>query len=333
MFLRRHDCICHKRCPRHCPRVCGRSFYRAVTEQCCHYHLQKKEKLNPRRADSTRYDGFSSYQTFMSRGESPVTLGKMKSLIRIFIFITLLGTVVFLKFGRPVWNPVYIKLSGGKTVAEVVNQLESENIESRFNNLSEYRGGIIIGLKSEKILELWGTTESGEEILLKKYPFTGFSGKLGPKLRKGDMQIPEGIYQIESLNPNSSYHLSIKLNYPNDFDQKQAEKESRTNLGGDIFIHGENVTIGCIPIGNPAIEEVFYFVAKVGIGNISVIISPFDMRQDDKIIDVAENPVWVAELYGNIEAVLKKIPSQREEPAAKTVVGPVNTQNPNTACP
>ena len=87
------------------------------------------------------------------------------------------------------------------------------------------------------------------------YPMTAFSGALGPKLREGDGQIPEGVYGIEYLNPNSSYHLSLKVSYPNASDRKRAKADGRTNLGGDIMIHGKAVTIGCVPVGDDAIED------------------------------------------------------------------------------
>ena len=112
----------------------------------------------------------------------------------------------------------------------------------------------------------------------RKYEMTGFSGRLGPKLREGDGQMPEGVYGIEYLNPNSMFHLSLKVSYPNEFDRKHAAEDGRADLGGDIMIHGGNATVGCIPIGDDAIEEVFYFAAKVGIANVKVIIAPYDMR-------------------------------------------------------
>ncbi|MBR4615676.1 MAG: hypothetical protein IKO55_08730, partial [Kiritimatiellae bacterium] len=63
------------------------------------------------------------------------------------------------------------------------------------------------------------------------YPMTAFSGSLGPKLREGDGQIPEGIYGIGYLNPNSSYYLSLKVTYPNASDRARAKADGRTNLG------------------------------------------------------------------------------------------------------
>ena len=111
------------------------------------------------------------------------------------------------------------------------------------------------------------------------YPMTKFSGTLGPKLKEGDRQIPEGVYGIEYLNPNSSYHLSMKVSYPNAFDRAHAQTDGRTSLGGDIMIHGKDVTVGCVPIGDDAIEELFYFVHSVGIKNVAVVIAPYDMRK------------------------------------------------------
>lgn len=73
---------------------------------------------------------------------------------------------------------------------------------------------------------------------IKSYPILAASGSIGPKLRESDMQVPEGVYQIESLNPNSQFHLSLRVNYPNEFDREQARIDGRAQLGGDIMIHG-----------------------------------------------------------------------------------------------
>lgn len=111
------------------------------------------------------------------------------------------------------------------------------------------------------------------------YQMTAFSGTLGPKLREGDGQIPEGIYGIGYLNPNSSYYLSLKVTYPNASDKLRAKADGRANLGGDIMIHGKAVTIGCVPVGDDAIEDIFYLASAVGIKNVSVVIAPYDMRK------------------------------------------------------
>ena len=133
----------------------------------------------------------------------------------------------------------------------------------------------ILAFKYERLVEFTAPGWSKPRI----YPKTANSGTLGPKLREGDRQIPEGIYGIEYLNPNSSFYLSLKVSYPNASDKKRAKADGRTNLGGDIMIHGKAATIGCIPIGDDAIEDVFYLANAVGIRNITVVIAPYDMRK------------------------------------------------------
>ena len=156
----------------------------------------------------------------------------------------------------------------------------------------------LIGLKNEQILEVWAE-HKGKKIHLESYPFTAFSGHLGPKFKEGDRQIPEGIYGISYLNPNSKFHLSMRVNYPNTFDKKMARKEKRTHLGGDIMIHGSNRTIGCIPIGDDAIEELYFLAEKVGIKNIKVILAPVDFRTTKVKIKNNKHP-WLKELYAKI---------------------------------
>ena len=87
--------------------------------------------------------------------------------------------------------------------------------------------------------------------------FKGYSGILSPKLKSYDGQIPEGIYKPIFLNSRSNYHLSIQINYPNNFDKEKGKLDKRVELGDNIFIHGRNATIGCIPLGDHHIEELF----------------------------------------------------------------------------
>ena len=70
------------------------------------------------------------------------------------------------------------------------------------------------------------------------------------KLKEGDGQVPEGIYHIDSLNPNSMFHLSIRLDYPNSFDKQQGKIDGRKELGSDIMIHGNTCSSGCLAIGD-----------------------------------------------------------------------------------
>ena len=138
------------------------------------------------------------------------------------------------------------------------------------------------------------------------YPMTAFSGTLGPKLREGDGQIPEGIYGIGYLNPNSSYYLSLKVTYPNASDRARAKADGRTNLGGDIMIHGKAVTIGCVPVGDDAIEDIFYLASAVGIKNVSVVIAPYDMRKGRRP-ELERSPLkWYPNLCEEIHTALSE---------------------------
>lgn len=160
----------------------------------------------------------------------------------------------------------------------------------------------ILVFKNERMVELHAPGWKAP----RKYPMTAFSGTLGPKLREGDRQIPEGIYGISYLNPNSRFYLSLKVSYPNASDRARAKKDGRTNLGGDIMIHGKAVTIGCVPVGDDAIEDIFYLANAVGIKNISVVIAPYDMRTGRKP-ELERSPLaWYPDLCKEIEAALLK---------------------------
>ncbi len=165
----------------------------------------------------------------------------------------------------------------------------------------------LIGLKQEKQLELWASTsaQSGWN-LIRSYPILAASGGPGPKMREGDRQVPEGFYRVELLNPNSKYHLSLRLNYPNRHDREKALQENRTKLGGDIMIHGRAVSTGCLALGDPAIEEIFTLAARTGVANINVILSPVDFRKNPEFTPPENSPSWVPDLYRRLAKALDK---------------------------
>lgn len=134
--------------------------------------------------------------------------------------------------------------------------------------------------KSERILEMWAEAKSGMEFaIVKSYMITCSSGKLGPKRREGDMQVPEGFYHINRLNPQSRYYLSLGIDYPNASDMILGE---RGNIGGDIFIHGGCRSIGCIPIGDDAIKEVYLAVLDSGYEDEKAPVHIFPAKLDDE---------------------------------------------------
>jgi hypothetical protein len=163
----------------------------------------------------------------------------------------------------------------------------------------------LIGLKAERRLEVWHAVKKTWRHL-GTYPVLGASGQRGPKLREGDRQVPEGLYRVTALNPNSRFHLSLRLNYPNGRDLKFAEDEGRTAPGTDIYIHGGNESVGCLAVGDQAAEDLFALVAAVGVDRVSVILAPRDFRErlpDPE--DAAGHPYWVRPLYREIAAALQ----------------------------
>lgn len=109
--------------------------------------------------------------------------------------------------------------------------------------------------KAEGKLEVWARDFVLDSFrLFKTYAICAMSGTLGPKRISGDFQVPEGFYSINEFNPQSTYHLSLGLNYPNSSDKVLSDKQQP---GNDIYIHGACVTIGCLPLQNDPVEEVY----------------------------------------------------------------------------
>lgn len=164
----------------------------------------------------------------------------------------------------------------------------------------------LIAIKQSRKLELWAFQENRWRYV-HDYPVFAASGESGPKLHEGDRQVPEGFYRIVELNPNSHFHLSMKLNYPNTFDWVQAIREGRQQPGSNIFIHGSVWSAGCLAIGNRYVEELFYLVGKVGLEQTSVLILPYDFRQQEIALS-GEEPDWVGGLYARLKLRMADFP-------------------------
>lgn len=146
--------------------------------------------------------------------------------------------------------------------------------------------------KREQVLEVWARHRGGGPYqLLETYPVCKVSGRLGPKRRQGDRQIPEGFYAIDLLNPQSEYHLSMRVDYPNPVDR--ARGGTGAPLGGDIYIHGGCATIGCVPVTDQWIEEIYLIaIAARDAGQATIPVHIFPTRLD------AAGMRWLAGTYG-----------------------------------
>ncbi|MBN8696279.1 MAG: hypothetical protein J0L87_07095 [Bacteroidetes bacterium] len=138
----------------------------------------------------------------------------------------------------------------------------------------------IRAFKQDEVLEVWLKSKNETTFkLFKKYEICSSSGVLGPKRKQGDGQVPEGFYQIAVFNPYSSYHLSLGINYPNASDKIIG----KGNLGGDIMIHGSCVTIGCIPLTDTFIKEVYILAVEAKhSGQTSIPVHIFPTRLNEK---------------------------------------------------
>ena len=165
-----------------------------------------------------------------------------------------------------------------------------------------------IGIKQDRMLEVYASHADSTPHFICAYPVYAASGQLGPKLREGDRQVPEGLYSVRELNPNSRFHLSLWLDYPNRFDRARAAEDKRNTLGGAIMIHGDAVSKGCFAMGDPAIEELFVLSALTGISNIRVILTPVDFRKEATPPLPNETPAWSDRLYQDIKRELAKYP-------------------------
>jgi murein L,D-transpeptidase YafK len=145
--------------------------------------------------------------------------------------------------------------------------------------------------KAEAKLEVW-LGGGAKYSLFRTYPICTYSGELGPKLATGDNQAPEGFYTVgaSQLNPNSSYHLSFNLGYPNSFDRANGR------TGDFLMVHGDCVSIGCYAMGDAAIEEIYTLLSAAlsnGQTKVPVHVFPFDFaKTDQKWSDSKWAPFW-----------------------------------------
>ncbi len=185
-------------------------------------------------------------------------------------------------FGKPLWTP------RDKQAAARVGPA----LDRLFANNGVRRGAPIFMriFKHERVLEIFVEKSDGNFTLLKSYPICTYSGDLGPKLREGDNQAPEGFYFVtpERLNPNSSYHLSFNLGFPNAYDRAHGR------TGSFLMVHGACVSIGCYAMTNAGIENIYTILSdalNAGQPFVRVHIFPFHMT--DATMALYRTHTWI----------------------------------------
>lgn len=171
-------------------------------------------------------------------------------------------------------------------------------------------------------LEVWVSNSRKEAFkLFKTYRVCALAGSLGPKRMQGDYQVPEGFYYINEFNPNSNYYLSLGLNYPNVSDKILADP---VKPGGDIYIHGSCVTVGCIPINDQQIEELYTLAAHAkSAGQDYIPVHIFPVRYDNKrsvdyLATLSKNDEKLKTFAAKLEAVYDHFEATHQLPVVMT---------------
>lgn len=165
----------------------------------------------------------------------------------------------------------------------------------------------IRSFKYDGQMEVWVKNERSDPYkLFKTYRICALAGTLGPKRMAGDYQVPEGFYYINEFNPNSNYYLSLGLNYPNVSDRILSDS---LRPGGDIYIHGSCVTVGCIPVTDQQIDEIYILAAYArnsGEDYIPVHIFPIrysNKRSADYLASLTRNDAQLKSFADKLENV------------------------------
>ena len=178
----------------------------------------------------------------------------------------------------------------------------------------------IRAFKKEEKLEVWIMEKGKDEfILLQTYSFCASSGILGPKRKEGDSQIPEGIYYLNHFNPLSNFYLSLGVNYPNASDKILSDKK---HPGGDIYIHGNCVTIGCIPLTDDKIKEVYILAVEArNNGQEKIMIHIFPDRLEQGMIEKLEieysSSKIILDFWKNLQPIYLDFKTSRKVKAVK----------------
>ena len=150
-------------------------------------------------------------------------------------------------------------------------------------------------LKDDAQLEVFVLGPDGRYQRFAEHPICRFSGTLGPKLRQGDGQAPEGFYFVPPgrMNPSSSFHLSFDLGYPNAYDRAHGR------TGSALMVHGDCVSIGCYAMTDPVIEQIWTLMdAAFAAGQPFVRVHALPFRLDDaddpRLRDAANGPLWTS---------------------------------------
>ena len=203
-----------------------------------------------------------------------------------------------------------------RKVDTLMKQFQQKGMEWPAKNI------YIRSFKYDSQLEVWVRNKRNEPFkLFKTYRVCALAGTLGPKRMEGDYQVPEGFYYINEFNPRSTYHLSLGLNYPNPSDRVLSDS---LRPGGDIYIHGSCVTVGCIPVNDQQIEELYILAAHAkdaGQDFIPVHIFPIrfnNKKSADYLAGLTKTDTELKTFADNLEKVYDHFEATKQLPVIMT---------------
>jgi murein L,D-transpeptidase YafK len=213
------------------------------------------------------------------------------------IFIVLIMVLLPFAFVLKDYSHIIGNIWKGKIPQEVRTRI-TESLEEQLASHGFEMGDPVFMriFKEEAELEVWMKSDDVYR-LFKTYPICNYSGNLGPKLREGDRQSPEGFYYVglSALNPNSSYHLSFNLGFPNAYDRSQ----ERT--GSYLMVHGNCVSIGCYAMTDIGIGEIYGLAeAALQAGQPIFRVHAFPFRMTDTRMERASSNRWF-EFWQNLK--------------------------------
>lgn len=199
----------------------------------------------------------------------------------------------------------------------LTQKLKEKNLSFKDLNI------LLVAYKQEGELEIYAKskTEKNYQLFL-TYKICSSSGELGAKNQQGDYQVPEGFYSINHFNPTSTYFLSLGISYPNQADKKRNAAYPKRDLGGAIYLHGSCVTIGCIPITDTYIKEVYILAVQAranGQTKIPIYIFPFHFTPSNQQ-EFYSNHKNLVGFWDNLKIGYEKFEKNKKELSFKTDV-------------
>ena len=165
--------------------------------------------------------------------------------------------------------------------------------------------------KRERQVEVWARDAKKPMVLVTTFAICAASGDEGPKRVEGDLQVPEGFYELVQFNATSAYHLSMKVNYPNASDRVRSDAKHPGSL---IYMHGSCASIGCIAIENEPIEVVYLLALDVKQRQLPIHIFPF--RLSDENVKAAADAPHIG-LWKELEPGYAQFEKTREVPRVR----------------